>query len=219
MTYIPIWTLKEYFDRTEECETTALSAGAYGQTHLVSGLDLKWVVKLLDKFEEKSFRREARILSKLMGVEGVQQLEGTCLEAEQFMLVTRYAGYPLSTCCRLQLLSAGQVEEVLQQLGDIVRRLHSCEIAHNDLHRSNVCVLVGETRVLVSVIDFGLATYKRSEFCAERDLESLAKTEDFLRNVYSPKGEEKAEEIFEGKATTPEVEEEEDIDWFDKFSG
>lgn len=111
---VPVWTEAQYLEFTRALRPTYLALGAFGVANLASNGLQKLVLKVMERAQERSFEREVRALSKVRGIDGVQQIEGVVLEGEDYVIASRYAGATLGQCVEQKLLSREQLEDALE---------------------------------------------------------------------------------------------------------
>lgn len=92
---VPVWTEAQYLEFTRALRPTYLALGAFGVANLASNGLQKLVLKVMERAQERSFEREVRALSKVRGIDGVQQIEAVVLEGEYYVIASRYAGATL----------------------------------------------------------------------------------------------------------------------------
>lgn len=155
-----VWTMSDYLKRTKGWRPRFLGRGAFGVVNLVTNGQEKLVVKLIDRLEERSFLREARALSKVRGLDGLQQVEAVVLDHEYFIIISQFAGASLGVTVEKQQLSPAHLEDALEQLRAALKRMHKVGVTHLDLHRDNVCLLLEEERVQATVIDLGQSRFE-----------------------------------------------------------
>lgn len=159
--------MAEYLKRTKGWRPSFLGRGAFGVVNLVSNGQEKLVVKLIDRLEERSFLREARALSKVSGVDGLQQVEAVVLDHEYFIIISQFAGASLGVSVEKQQVSPAQLEAALDQVCAALKRMHKAGVTHLDLHRDNVCLLLEEERVRATLIDLGLSRFEAEQHFEE----------------------------------------------------
>lgn len=154
---VPVWSQKYFLSRIQGYSNTYLAAGAFGVTTLISNGHERLVSKTTEHCLVKAFEAETRALSKVRGIDGLQQVEAIVVDDEFYNILSRYAGQTLKYCVSQKLLSLDQLQDALDQVCVAIKRMHEAGVAHCDIHEENVCIAIGEKRLQATIIDLGFA--------------------------------------------------------------
>ena len=133
----------------------ALGEGVQGKTYIAQYKGGKFCAKIFRQFSE--YQREATMISAAELSSYSPKLVGTC-SGMCLILMELAPGITLqrrikNKPCRIS------VHKILFALGKAIDSLHFSGIIHNDLKVDNIMVTLDDTNPIVTLIDFGWATF------------------------------------------------------------
>lgn len=134
--------------------TTKLGSGGYGQCFLVHMLERTCVVKTVPDLSTPVFALQHDITA-LHDIPGMQKIIIVC--SETLVLNTEYAGEPLDKFLAKNPCTRSQRLNIVIQLTNTLRAIHSRGWIHLDVKPQNICIQPSETGLRVTLIYFGLA--------------------------------------------------------------
>ena len=154
----------------EECEVRAmrdsvcvrLGSGSFGSCYKTVDPDTQQEVVVKTFFDDRvdDLLHEVVCLQRLQQA-GVQRVMGVCMDTNQ--LLTYYAGKEADHYFEKCGVSYGDKLSVFLQLAHTLEGVVNKGFTHNDLKIDNVCVSVGSSGLIATVIDFGVATSLHTE--------------------------------------------------------
>jgi eukaryotic-like serine/threonine-protein kinase len=149
-----------------------LGRGGFAITYVAADLELasrKVVVKVLnecrsgDSWSLKKFKSEMEALARIdhPNVVGVMDF-GYRSNGKPFMVMQYIGGRSLREMIPREGLPLPQVAQIIEQAGRAVSAAHEAGVCHRDLKPENIMLQSGEGGEQVKVIDFGLATVRKS---------------------------------------------------------
>ncbi len=124
----------------------SLNEGKILKDRISKGYRLK---ELDEKLRRGRTKREARLLEKVGGIEGVN-VPGVLNSGKFDMIIDFIDGDKLSE--KLDSYSSGVQEKIFKEIGEQIKKLHCADIIHGDLTTSNIIYFNGD----IFLIDFGL---------------------------------------------------------------
>ena len=137
-----------------------LGIGSFGEVWKVRDIessqkDFFLVAKIpLEKKLNPQFKKEAKILEKLLGHPNAVRLEDVVYHRDLFVLIQEYVEGDTLEKKTVLGVEPRDAESIIRQLVDIVAYAHSFQIAHRDLKPENIVV---QSRGNVKLLDFGSA--------------------------------------------------------------
>jgi predicted Ser/Thr protein kinase len=150
-----------------------LGRGGFGVVYLAADeqlLSRPIVVKIMlnaapDAWEQGKFRNEIEVLARLNHPGIVSVLDsGETAEGRPFLAMEYVEGTPLRALLRREGMDLERVADLIRQIGGALGAAHRKGIWHRDLKPENIMIQsVEDGDQRVKLIDFGLATVKRSD--------------------------------------------------------
>jgi len=137
-----------------------LGIGSFGEVWKVRDMevadqDFFLVAKIpLEKKLNVQFKREARILEKLLGHPNAVKIEDVVYHRDLFVIIQEYVEGETLERKLVHGLDPREIEPIVRQLIDVVAYAHSFQIAHRDLKPENIVV---QERGTIKLLDFGSA--------------------------------------------------------------
>jgi serine/threonine-protein kinase len=156
-----------------------IGGGGMGAVWLAEHVELRapCAIKLIDgeaarnpEFRRR-FTREARAAALLRSAHVVQVLDSGEWRGQPYLVMELLEGEDLRECLlRASRLPPGESVEIARQIARALTKAHAAGIVHRDLKPANVFLTRDDDRLLVKVLDFGIAKY------ADSDLDSTTQT-------------------------------------------
>ncbi|HEU4405894.1 MAG TPA: protein kinase [Polyangiaceae bacterium] len=145
-----------------------IGGGGMGAVWLAEHVELRapCAVKLIDREAvlnpefRRRFTREARAAALLRSTHVVQVLDSGEWRGQPYLVMELLEGEDLRDCLlRTSRLPPADCLEIARQIARALSKAHAAGIVHRDLKPANVFLTRDDDRLVVKVLDFGIAKY------------------------------------------------------------
>lgn len=115
------------------------------------------------------------IISKLMSDNGIGPTiyDMSINDTQAVMIMERYDSNLEDLFWMYQIDQTIPMDKILNDLADLIRKMHSSNIAHIDLHMGNILIKSGNSPIKVAIADFGQSLLTASQKLKDEDWASF----------------------------------------------